>query len=77
MEKEDQVLKKIGEGLVKLRIKKGFSSYEKFAVEHDLSRMAYWKIEKGKSNITMRTLLKLLAIHKINVEEFFAIISDK
>ncbi len=71
MEKEDQVLKNIGEGFVKLRIKKGFSSYEKFAVEYDLSRMAYWKIEKGKSNITMRTLLKLLAIHKISVEDFF------
>lgn len=71
MEKEDQVLKKIGDGFVKLRIKKGFSSYEKFAVEYDLSRMAYWKIEKGKSNITMRTLLKLLSIHKIGVEDFF------
>lgn len=72
MEKEEQVLKKIGDQLIKLRIKKGFSSYERFAVEYDLSRMAYWKIEKGKANITMRTLLKLLAIHKISIEDFFS-----
>jgi transcriptional regulator with XRE-family HTH domain len=72
MESETEVLKKIGNRLKKLREDKGFTSYEHFAIEHDLSRMHYWKIEKGKANITIRTLLKILALHKTTIIEFFA-----
>jgi len=50
---------------------KGFSSYERFAIEYDLSRMHYWKIEKGLANITIRTLINILNIHQITLEEFF------
>lgn len=35
--------------------------------------MYYWQIEKGKSNITIRTLLKILDIHEISIERFFEI----
>lgn len=73
METEKLVLEKIGERLQHLRKEKGYTSYEQFAFEHDFSRMHYWKIEKGKANITIRTLLKLLEIHGLTIEEFFAI----
>ncbi len=68
---EAKELKKIGNKLKKLRIKKGFSSYEKFAVEYELSRMHYWRIEEGKTNITIRSLIIILNIHKISLEKFF------
>jgi transcriptional regulator with XRE-family HTH domain len=43
-------LVKIGEKLAELRKKKGYTSHETFAYDHDLSRVQYWRIEKGKSN---------------------------
>jgi len=59
-----------GEGIKELRIKNGFTSYEQFAIEHDLSRMYYWKVEKGQ-NVTVGYLFKLLDIFKITPEDFF------
>lgn len=72
MKNELQVLEGIGQKLTQLRINAGFTSYERFAVEYNISRMAYWKIEKGKTNITIRTLLTILSIHNISLEDFFA-----
>ena len=71
MKLEEVVLKEIGLRLKFLREQKGFTSYERFAIEYNLSRMHYWKIEKGKANITIRTLLNILTIHNINIEDFF------
>jgi transcriptional regulator with XRE-family HTH domain len=76
MKSEKQVLEDIGKRLIMLRIKKGFTSYEHFAIEHDLSRMYYWKIEKGKANITIRTLLHILSLHDCTIEDFFALKID-
>lgn len=61
---------KISEKIKKLRIDAGFTSSETFSYEHSLSRVHYWRVEKG-SNITMETLIKILDIHKISLEEFF------
>lgn len=71
---EAKELKKIGERLEKLRVKKGYGSYESFAINNGLSRMQYWRIEKGKTNLTFRSLIVLLKIHKISLTDFF---SDK
>ena len=71
MTTDKKVLLEIGERLKLMRLKKGFTSYEHFAIEHDLSRMHYWKIEKGKANITIKTLVKLLDLHGCSIEEFF------
>ena len=59
-----------------LRIKRGFSSAEKFAFSHDLCRTMYQKWESG-SNMELRTLLKLCEIHQINLCDFFRLIDDK
>lgn len=66
-----KICKAIGESLKDLRVENGYSSYENFAVEHDLSRMQYWRIEKGLTNLTLRSLIKILNIHKISIEDFF------
>lgn len=64
-------LKELGQRLRQLRIERGFTSAEKFAVEHDLSRVAYTKAETG-SNLTYITLRKLLKVFKISIQEFFS-----
>ncbi|RAV99686.1 XRE family transcriptional regulator [Pseudochryseolinea flava] len=60
-----------------LRKKKGYTSYESFAFDHELPRMQYWRIENGKTNITLKTLCKLLVVHNLTPEEFFSMLSKK
>jgi hypothetical protein len=70
VKKLDKRILKIADKLRKMRIEKGYTSYDSFAWDNDLSRIHYWRIEKG-SNLTMQTLLKILDIHKITLSEFF------
>ena len=67
----DKVMGKIAEKLKKLRIDAGYSSYENFAWDNGINRMQYWKMEKGETNFTMKSLLRILNAHKIGLEEFF------
>ncbi len=60
----------IADKLKELRVAKGYTSYETFAFENDINRVQYWRMEKG-NNFTMNSLLKILDIHKISLEEFF------
>lgn len=66
---ESKILK-IAEKIKLLRKAKGFTSYETFAFEYEINRVQYWRIETGR-NITLKTLLKVLSIHKISLEAFF------
>ncbi len=68
----EEYLIDIGNKLARLRLNGGFKSYESFAIENNLSRMQYWRIEKGRTNITMRSLVGLLQIHKVSIEDFFS-----
>lgn len=70
-------LKQIGQRLADLRKQAGYSSYENFAYDHDLPRMQYWRIEKGKVNLTIRSLLRILDIHQVSLLEFFSSIRAK
>lgn len=63
-------LKKIGAKLKRLRQDAGYSSYESFAMENELSNRYYWSAEKGQ-NLSLLYLMKILQIHKITIEEFF------
>lgn len=60
----------IGEKLRKIREEKGYVSSEFFAWEHKLPRVGYWRLEKG-TNFTIHSLLKVLDIHGITLEDFF------
>ncbi|WP_136467743.1 helix-turn-helix domain-containing protein [Flagellimonas onchidii] len=53
-----------------LRIQSGYTSYETFAIENGLPRKNYWRIEKGE-NFTINTLIRILKIHNLSLEEFF------
>lgn len=64
-------IKKIADKIKRLRIEKGYTSYENFAYEHDLSRVQYWRMEKGV-NFTITYFLKILEIHKLSLKDFFS-----
>lgn len=70
VKEEDARILKVANKIKELRIQKGYSSHEYFAWDNDINRAQYWRIEKG-SNITMKTLLSILDIHKISLREFF------
>lgn len=76
--KEEEALKnlqeRIGSKLTELRKKRGYTSHEDFAFDYDIPRVQYWRIEKGRTNLTLRSLVKLLSIHKMSVEEFFTLL---
>ena len=69
-----QLQERIGQKLTQLRKDKGYTSHEDFAYDHDIPRGQYWRVEKGKTNLTLKSLVKLLTIHKMTVEEFFSIL---
>jgi len=74
MEKEDKELDneilQIAEKIKTLRKEKGYTSYETFAYDFDINRVQYYRIEKGQ-NITLKTLIKVLKIHNLTIQEFF------
>lgn len=61
----------VAKKLEQMRIEKGYTSYENFAIEHGISRMQYWRMEKG-TNFTFASFLKILDAHEMSLEEFFA-----
>ena len=70
-EDEEKIfLKNIGERLKFYRKKAGYSNYEYFAYENNISRPQYGKYEAG-ANIQLNTLYKILKALKVSPEEFF------
>lgn len=72
MEKNNQDLKKLGDRLKVLRVKKGFTSLERFAFDNELSRVLYSNYENGKGNITYKNLLKVTKALNISLKDFFS-----
>jgi transcriptional regulator with XRE-family HTH domain len=66
-----KMLADIGIHLARLREKKGYTTIREFAQKYDLPEIQYWRMEKGKANITLKSLMKILTIHKITLEDFF------
>jgi hypothetical protein len=66
----DSRIIKIAEKLQKLRKDKKFNSYEDFALAHGLSRVQYWRMEKG-TNFRFTTFLRVLDAHGMSPEDFF------
>ena len=71
------ILERIGTEFSDLRKAKGFETIKDFANHYQLPPIQYWRIEKGKSNLTVKTLLHLLSIHQLTIEEFFCFLNDQ
>ena len=54
----EKYLKDFGKNLKKLRIEKGFST-RKFADEADIAHSAVGRLESGRSNPTITTLIRI------------------
>lgn len=65
------LLLQIGNRLTELRRQKGYSSHETFALDFDIPRVQYWRLERGKANFTIKTLMKILEVHDLTIEKFF------
>jgi transcriptional regulator with XRE-family HTH domain len=66
----DEWIELISKKIKELRKNSGYTSYETFALDHGLDRKQYWRLENG-SNITIKTLLKILKIHEKDLGLFF------
>ena len=58
-----KILTNVGASLAELREKKGYATIKEFAVRHDLPEIQYRRIERGKANLTLKSLVKILSIH--------------
>ena len=69
----ETTLKAIGNRLKQLREAGGFEGgYVGFAIHHvNMQPKQYWKLEAGTANFTIKTLLRVLDVHKITLEDFF------
>lgn len=78
--KSDKVFKEflleVGAKLTELREEKGYSTIKEFVTRYDLPEIQYWRIEKGKANITVKSLVKILSIHKISPRDFFEMLQN-
>lgn len=68
---KEEVLKKLGARIKALRIKKGYSSYEYFAYEHNIYRAQFGRYERGE-DLRFSTLIKIIAAFDMTFEQFFS-----
>ncbi len=68
MEEGKKILKKLGAQIVVLRKKKKISQTE-LGYLCDLDRQAMWRIEKGKTNPTTLTLVKICRALEISLKK--------
>lgn len=68
---KEEVLQKLAKRIKELRIAKGYSSYEYFAYDHNISRAQYGRYEKGE-DLRFSTLAKIINAFGISMKEFFS-----
>jgi len=67
----DEELQKLGARIKALRLEKGYSNYEHFAYEHNISRAQFGRYEKGQ-DIRFSSLIKVINAFEMTIEEFFS-----
>ena len=67
----ENLMEQIGLALAHLRLELGYDTIKDFTTEFGLPMIQYWRIERGRANITLRSLHKLLSIHRLTLQQFF------
>jgi|SRR5689334_20514642 len=67
-----EILPPLGEHIRKWRIKKGYGSYETFAIKYNLGISWYGDIERGKIDIQFTTLERIINGLGVSYKEFFS-----
>ncbi|MBD0280285.1 MAG: helix-turn-helix transcriptional regulator [Flavisolibacter sp.] len=62
---------KLGQRIKELRLKKGYTSYEYFAYEHNISRAQFGRYEKGQ-DLRFSSLIKIIQAFDMTLQEFFS-----
>lgn len=70
------MLAAIGKQLKELRLQKGYTSHADFAIDHKFSPIQYWRMENGKSNITLKSLHRITSVHGITVQQFMTSLGE-
>lgn len=65
-----QVVEKVGQNLLKIRKEKGLSQQE-LALRSDIEKPYIRKIEKGRTNPTIKTLAKICFSLEIPINQIF------
>ncbi len=61
----------LGKRIKALRIKKGYSNYEYFAYEHNISRSQFGRYENGE-DLRFSSLVRVVKAFDMTLEEFFS-----
>lgn len=61
----------LGERIKALRLQRGYTSYEYFAYEHNISRAQFGRYEKGQ-DLRFSSLIKIIHAFGITIQEFFS-----
>jgi len=61
----------LADRIKQLRIDAGYTSYENFAFDKEISRSQYYRYEKGE-DIRFSTIVRLCSLFGISIDEFFA-----
>ena len=64
-------LNKLGERIRKIRISKGYTSYEYFAYDNNISRAQFGRYERGE-DMRFSTLVRIIEAFDMTLEEFFS-----
>ncbi|WP_133259720.1 helix-turn-helix domain-containing protein [Pseudochryseolinea flava] len=67
-----EILEMIGENLRHFRKEKGFRSHADFAAKYKLPSIHYWRMEKGRTNMTLKSLHRVLSIHSLTLGDLFS-----
>ncbi len=68
---EPELLNQLGARIKDLRLKKSISQND-LAIQCDIQKASMSRIEAGKTNITMRTLFKIITALEADVKDLFA-----
>ena len=68
---KDEDLTKLGNRIKQLRIKAGYTNYEYFAYDHEISRTQYGRYERGE-DLRYTSLLKVIHALGVTPVEFFS-----
>jgi len=63
--------KQLGERIKALRLKRGYTSYEYFAYEHNISRAQFGRYEKGQ-DLRFSSLVRIVQAFDMTLQEFFS-----
>ncbi|MGZ3749635.1 MAG: helix-turn-helix domain-containing protein [Flavisolibacter sp.] len=66
----DEQLQRLGKRIKNLRIEKGYTSYEYFAYEHNISRAQFGRYEQGQ-DLRFSSLIRIVNAFGMTLEEFF------